>query len=119
MNVVQVAEEIQKKIIELDKIRAVLIERSDIRDTAEGEYNKKYAVVLIQLKNGIAFELEGVKIENPPAASVKEIAKGICWKEKLDLDKSESMLKIAFKNIESVQSQMVALQSIYKHLDNV
>lgn len=119
MNVIDIGNKILAKSNEIDDIRKVLIERSDARDEAEARFNKKYAIVLIQLKNGVELEIDGQKIFNPPAASVKEIAKGICWQEKLELDKAESMLKIAFENLKATQSQLTAYQSVNKHLANI
>jgi len=117
IDVIKISELIQAKNKELDDIRKVLIERSNARDEAEKEYNKKYAVVLIQLKNKVEFEFEGIKIKEPPAASVKEIAKGICFNEKFNLDKAESMLKIAYKNIETCIAQQTANQSLLKYME--
>lgn len=117
MNVIDISNKIIAKANEIDEIRKVLIERSDARDNAEANYNKAYAIVLIKLKNKVEFEFEGQKIVNPSVTTIKEIAKGICWNEKLELDKTESMLKIAFKNLDAVSSQLTAYQSINKHLD--
>jgi hypothetical protein len=116
-DIISISQQIEAKIKEIDKVRSVLIERSDDRDNAEANYTKEYAMVLIGLKNSKEYELDGEKIKDPPAASVKEIAKGICWLKKLEYDKAESLLKIAFKNLEAVQSQLTAYQSINKHLD--
>lgn len=116
-DLITISEQIEKKSKELGeyakRIRPLI---DDIAD-AQTEFEKKYTITLIQLKNGIEFEFDGVKIKNPPAASVKEIARGICFKEKVNVDKTELLFRGLMKSIDILTTQMDGLRSQNKNLE--
>jgi hypothetical protein len=119
MNVTDISNEIMKKVQEIDKIRAEIRSRGDAKAHKISEYEKKLAVTMIMLKNGKSLELDGEMIADPGATITEKIAKGICYKEKLEMEQAEALYKSAVVNLESVMSQMTALQSIFRHLDKV
>ena len=82
-----------------------------------GEYEKVLAQTLIQLKNGKAMKLGEDEIVNPPATITVQIAKGICFKEKIAMELAESKYKSAVVGLEAVKTTIVALQSILKYTD--
>lgn len=117
MNVIEISDEIQKKIKEIDKIRSKIKERGDNKVQAISSYEKKIAVLMIGLKNGKEFELENEKIINPPVTIIKDIVKGICWEEKLEMETAEMFYKSCIVNLDATMAQLNALQSINRHLD--
>jgi hypothetical protein len=119
MNVKDVADLIMQKDKEIDKIRSEIIKRGIDKAKAIEEYEKKLAVTIIKLKNGIEMELEGQKIINPPVTLTKDIAKGYCYAEKLNMETADAMYKSVCVNLEAVTAQLSARQSIYRHLDKV
>ena len=92
-----------------------------VKDRAEGmaEYDKSLAKTIIQLKNGKEFELDGSKISNPIASNAEKIAKGVCWKEKLNKEQAEGTYKAYFVKLDILKTQMNGLQSIKKHAEEI
>ena len=116
MDVIRVATEIENKIKELDKAKLLLKSRSDKRAETSALYDKAVAVVLIGLRNGKAYEMDGVAISDPPASVMEKMAKGICWQEKLNMDMAEGEYKSLITGIELVEAQLNGWQSINRHL---
>jgi DNA integrity scanning protein DisA with diadenylate cyclase activity len=116
-DIISISERIDKKIAELGEYAKRIRPLIDDISNAEEEFEKKYAKTLMLLKNGIEFELDGVKIINPPAASVKEIARGICFKEKVNVDKTELLFRGLMKTIDILTTQMDGLRSQNKYLE--
>jgi len=115
-DLIQVSDKIEQAIKNLSRGRLLLQERAEAKSNAIANYDKEMAKVLIQLKNGVEFELDGSKVSNPLAAVIKEIAKGICWKVKLELDKAEALYKNSIVGLSVIQAELNGWQSIYRHL---
>ena len=114
--VVQVAEEIQKKINELESAKKFLKQRSDSKAETSAAYDKAVALTIIKLRNGQELTLEGERIIEPPATILEKIARGICYKEKLEMEKAEAEYKSLITYISTVESQLNGWQSINRHL---
>ena len=113
----QISKEIKTKIELLESMRKVVKDRGDKKAIAISEYEKIIAITIIELKNGIEKELDGRVIKNPPITIIDKIAKGICYKEKHEMEKYAAMYKSAIINIQTVSIELNALQSIFRHLD--
>ncbi len=118
MEVVKIANEIQKKIDALDTIRGKVRERADTKAQAISDYDKQIAIVLIQLKLGKPMVFEGLDIEKTPTTLCEKIAKGICWRERLELEQAIASYGSAVSNLNVLQAQLCGLQSIFRHLEN-
>lgn len=116
---IDLSQEILKKVTTIDHIRAEIKERGNNKAHATAEYEKRIAVTIIELRNGVVKELEGQKIESPPVTTIEKIARGLCWEEKLAMEEAEALYKSALVNLDSVISQMTALQSVYRHQSEV
>lgn len=116
MDVIKVAEQIEIKISQIDKIRSVISERGKLKAKCLSNYDKAIAITILKLKNGVEMELEGEKIVNPPTTIIEKISKGICWQEKLNMEEADISYKSAITNLDAVQSQLNALQSINKYI---
>ena len=117
MDTLKISEEIQQKINQIAKGRSLLSSRAKKKSETIGAYYKKRAKVLIQLRNGVEFEIEGEKIVNPPATLCENIARGICFQEKIDQELAEAEYKNAVVGIQALQAELNGLQSINRHLD--
>ena len=117
MHVADVSKKIEQKIALLEKARGTLEGLANDKALAAAMYEKELAVTLIKLKNGKPFLLEGESVVNPPATICEKIAKGICWKSKLQADQAEANYKLAIIKLECVETEMNALQSINRYLD--
>ena len=118
MDVIEVSGLIYDKVKLLEKMRVEIRQRAEAKAEAGAAYDRIMAVTLLQLKNGKVFELEGevVSGEKMAANILEKIAKGICWQEQLAADKSEALYKALISNIDAVQTEVNALQSINKNM---
>ena len=119
MDLKNITEEILKKNKEMDEIRKVIKQRTNDKAEKDAEYDRVLAVTIVRLLNNDEMEIEGNKITGVKATNVEKIARGICWKEKLEMEKAEGLLKSAVSNLKSVETQISSLQSINRHLDMV
>lgn len=113
--------DISKKILEatnkLKEMRAVVSDRGIKRANAIVEYDKALAITMIKLRNGIEMTLDGEKIINPPTTILEKVAKGICWKERIELEEAEAFYKSVITNIEAVKAELNGMQSLHKNLN--
>lgn len=119
MNTIDIANEIMKKIKQIDDIRAEIKQRGANKAKSESDYDKAVALTIIRLRNGVSMQLEGQTIQNPPVSNIDKIAKGICWQEKLAMEEAVALYKSAVTNLDAIQSQLNAYQSVNRHLDKV
>lgn len=114
-----VAEKIQKKIELLETMRIEIKDRAINKANAISEYDKVLAVTIIKLKNKVEMELDGQKIIDPPASYLEKIARGICYKEKLEMEKGDALFKSLNSNMNSVMAELTGYECINKYLDKV
>jgi len=118
MEILKIAKQIESKIALLETMRGEIRTRSEQKAIAQSNYDRQLAITMIRLRNGKELELDGVKVKNPGISIIEKICKGICYKEKLEADKSEALFKSLISNIDSVKTEMNGLQSINRYLDN-
>jgi hypothetical protein len=118
MELIKIAEQMKALIDDLSKLRLSLKVFGGQKSEAIANYERSIARTIIQLKNGIKFDLDGQEIQNPPTTITEKIAKGICWQEKLKAEETEMMYKSLITNIEVIKSQLNALQSINRNLES-
>ena len=119
MELVKIAEEIQKKIRLLAAGRKILKVRAYAKAEAIANYEKAIAKTLIQLKNKVPFEIDGNEIVNPPATYTMNIAKGVCFQEKIAYELEEAKYKNAIEGMRAIQAELNGYQSIFRYLDEV
>lgn len=118
MELIKISEQMTSLINDLSKLRLSLRVFGEQKAAAISNYERIMARTIIQLKNGIEFDLDGNKIKSPPTTIMEKIARGICWKEKLKTEESEMLYKSLIINIEVIKAQLNALQSINRNLDS-
>lgn len=119
MEIIKIAEEIQSKISGLAKCRNELKAKGDAKAKAIADYDRALAIRIIQLKNGKEFEMgDGEKITTPPVTLIEKIAKGLCFQERLNLEIAENDYKSLITFIDCLQTEINALQSLNRYLDN-
>jgi len=111
----RISDEILAKIKELDQARRLLKQRAEAKSLSIAQYDSSLARTLIILSNSEVFEFEGVKYNCPKVTILKDIAKGMCFKEKIEMDKNEALYKNCIVTMESIKAIMNALQSIAKY----
>jgi hypothetical protein len=123
VDIIEISKEIRDKIIEVDKIRASIRNRGLAVSLVTSEYDKNLAISIIKLRNLTSedeIELEGEVIKGPiPISIIEKLAKGLCYCEKLELDKAQALYKSATSNLNCVLAQLNAYQTLNKHLDKL
>jgi hypothetical protein len=117
--IIGIAQEIKIKIGLLEKMRVEIRNRAEQKAIKGAEYDRALALTILKLKNGAVIDLDGEPVEGKklPANLIDRVARGICWREKLEADKAEALYKSLISNIDSVQAEMNGLQSINRHID--
>jgi hypothetical protein len=82
---------------------------------ATRDYEKKLALILIQLRNGVEFEYEGEKVVDPPVSVMERIAKGITADLKANADIQESLFSNLKTKISMTQSQALMARSLLEN----
>jgi len=118
MELINIANQMQDLINDLSKLRLSLRVFGAQKAEAISNYERSIAKTIIQLKNGVKFDLDGEEIINPPTTITDKIARGICWQEKLKAEETETTYKSLIVNIEVIKSQLNALQSINRNLES-
>lgn len=118
MDIISVSKKIQEKIKTLELGREILRERATEKANAIGLYEKQIAKTLIGLKNGKEYDIEGEKIQNPPASTSEKIARGVCYQEKINAELKEAEYKNAVIGMQAILGEVNAWQSIYRHLEH-
>ena len=116
MELIEVAQNIRESIRLLGIGRKGLRDRSEARANAIGNYEKEVGLTIMKLKNGVAFEIDGEKITNPPATLTEKIARAICYKSKIDSERADTEYKLAMKGLDVLQAELNGWQSINRHL---
>lgn len=115
-DIITISKEIKHKIKQLDNANKELKARGEAKAKAIIEYEKALSLTLIQLRNGESFTLDNEIVKDPPTTVMEKIAKGIVYKEKLDMEMAEISYKSLITGIESLKTQLNAYQSILKYL---
>ena len=119
MEPIKIAGEIREAIDRIRLGRTDLQRRAENKAKTLAEYEKTVSIVLIKLRNGVSYVLDGEKIKDPPVSIAEKVAKGICWKEKLAAEQAEAEYRNAVIGMQALLAELNGLQSIFRHLDNV
>ncbi len=112
------AQRIQNKIAELEKKRDDIFDYANDKADAISIYEKNLAVTILKLKNGNIKSFEGVPIPEKLAITlIRDIAKGICYKDVFTKEANEAGYKGLVTICECIRAELNGLQSINKHLE--
>ena len=119
MNLLEISKEIHFKIKQLEKGREQLKQAGIDKANAIAAYEKALAITIIKLKNGVEFDFEGEIVQGPSVTLTEKISRGICYLEKLKAEETEAIYKSIIVKMNCLQSEINALQSIYRHSDSI
>lgn len=108
LNIIQVSGAIQKLIEEIGKCRREIEGKGQARAKAISNYDMRIGIAIVTLKEEGKF----------PATLIEKIAKKLCCEDRYTLEVAESGYKAAICNLEALQAQLNAFQSIFRHLDS-
>lgn len=117
MEAFTVALKIEQRIKLIAKKRVEIEPAAIKKAEAVSAYDKAVALTIMRLKNGQPVELDGVGIISPPATVLDKIARGVCWRERLEADKAEGLYKAVVSELNAIEAELNGYQSIYRHLD--
>ena len=115
MELIKVAQEIESKIKLLETGRKELKDRGLKKAETVAEYEKELGITMLKLRNGAIKTHEGYKCDDLPVTMIEKVAKSICWKSKLEMDKAEVEFKIATIGMQAIQNEMNGYQSIHRY----
>ena len=119
MEALTIAKEIESKIEELELLKVELPKAIYAQGKASANYDKQLALTIVKLRAGAEIEFEGRMVKDPPVTILERIAKGICYKEALDMDTAEGKLKSIDSAIKVTMAQLNGFQSINRYLAEV
>lgn len=119
MDVITVAKRMNHRINALEKARENLQSLASLKAESIALYERVLAVTIIRIKNGMEVELDGRHITNPPVTIMERIARGICWEEKLAMEKAEAMYKAEIVSMSALAAELNGYQSINKYIGEV
>ena len=109
-------ERIELKISELENGRSQILGLSANLAIAISNYDRALALSMLKLLNGQINSFENQEVTKVSATTVKDIAKGLCWRERLKLEEATGEYKAHISNMETIRAELNGLQSINKHL---
>jgi hypothetical protein len=116
------AQKIEDMINEIEIIVDSLQEAGEIKAKGISDYDRKLAITVLKLKNGVIGTIEdedGTFISIPQNLSVRDrelIAKGLVYKAAYEKEAGEAGYKGLISTLEARRAQVNALQSINKVL---
>jgi hypothetical protein len=111
-------QKIENKIQELEGLRESVFPAAEAKSNALGEYRKQKALTILKLRNEVIKSFEGEIIKYPlPITIMRDIAAGICWKEKMDQDEAEGMYKGLITILDATKAELNGLQSINRRME--
>ena len=120
MDIIQVSNEIKKRIKQLEEGRKILKERAEVKAEKIAEYDKIMAITILKLKNGELVKIDDTHVSGTmPVSIIDKVARGVCWKEKLEMEKADGMYRAAVSGISSLETEMSGLQTIFKYMKEI
>ena len=118
MSVIEISLQIEQKIKLLESGRKIINERATKKAQAISDYERAIAVTILKLKNNQITEWDGQSLDSKlPANLIEKIAKGICWEEKLVVERAEGYYKAAVTGMHSIMAELNGLQSLNRHIE--
>jgi hypothetical protein len=117
MDLITISNKIKEKISLIESIQTSIKQRGVDRAITISEYDKKLAINIMMLRSSDQpVQFIGKYIQPPIQTTIIEkIAKGLCWKEKLEMEKAEALYKSCVSNLNATMATLNALQSLHRH----
>ena len=107
MDIIAVKDCIVKLVSEVGKCRREIESKGNARAKAISNYDMRIKIAIVTLKAEGKF----------PATLIEKIAKGVCAKDREDLEIAEAGYKAVICNLQALMAQMNAYQSILRFMD--
>ena len=114
MDVQTNAYQINEKILEIEKLSDRIEQAALKKANTIANYDRKIAVTILKLKNGLIPEFDGVEVKNLAANLIPIVAKGICYQESFNREMGENNYKGLITQIEAHKAILNGYQSLFK-----
>jgi len=108
LELAQISKELYDSVQSLGRGRKILFDYAKKLAQAEKDYRQALSKEIMKLKG------EGIQV-----SIISDLARGNTASQRYDRDLAETMWKAAIKNLEALQSEQTALQSILKWQNEV
>jgi len=103
---IQVANRIKGIIAEIGKCRRQIEERGNARAKAISNYDMRIQIAVVTLREEGKF----------PVTLIEKIAKGLCCKDREDMEIAESNYKACISNLQALMAQLNGYQSVFRYM---
>lgn len=117
MELIKIADAIEALIKLIGDTRREIEKKGNARAKAISDYDRKIAITLATLRDTENYTMVGQTYKSPPVTILEKIAKGICAEERYGMELAESNYKACVSNLNALQAQLNAYQSLFRHLD--
>lgn len=121
MELLEVSQQIQKKIADLEHARSKLKTYAYNKAKTMVDYERQLAIVIVGLKAGKEYNLseDGVEmVRCEQATNIKDVARGVCYQESLDASVAEALYKNCIVQIDAIKAELNGWQSINRYLES-
>ena len=116
MEITQIADKIEEKIKLLEQTRPKLKKYGEDKAMTISLYERELALTIVRLRNNAIEEWEGMSVKDLPASITEKTAKGMCSDFSLEVEKADAGYRSLITYIQTVESELNAYQSIFRHL---
>ena len=119
LEVMKVADQINARIKRLEELCGQLDEAGQRKADAIANYDVSLAVAMAKLTRGRISQIEGETLpDSIPATAAEKYAKGVCTKERAELEVATAGYKSLLTKIEVLMCTINSKQSIMRHLSH-
>ena len=110
-------DKIESRISALETERGKIYTLAADKAAAISQYDRLYAIKLLELKNGTIHEWEGRKVGNLAVTMADKVAKGMVWEACMQKELADGLYKACISNLEALKAELNGFQSINKYLE--
>ena len=111
-DVIETQRKIQHMIDLINEERPKLSDMAHTKAVTAAEYDKSIAVCIMSMNAGKPMTLNGESISGPAKSIMDKLAKGICWKERMDADIADAAYRSHVIKLECCKTSISILKSL-------
>jgi len=115
MEIIKIQEKIEQSISNIQIARKLLREMAVNKARNIAEYEKSVAITILRLKNNDLKQMHGLPCENLPATLIEKVARGFCFKEKLESEQADAEYKMGIEGMKALEAELNGYQSILRY----
>ena len=116
-DLIDISNDISHKIHLLSEAKNKLREYATKKAESISAYEKNLCIVILKLRNNSLSEFEGQELKDLPASVLEKVARGICFQERLEMEKADAEYKSLITFIDATKAELNGLQSQFRYLE--